>query len=130
MSMKCRCGSDDKLILKSGAIVRKNDNQPHVCLGQDKPTDFSNDDYLKNKQKEIQEKPTTKSKPAGTKAVIDLNLPISLQNFVTVEHAKIKSIENILTDLDVTLAKNPQKLGMYIKIIADNYEHYEQRLKK
>ena len=31
-SPKCRCGSDEKLVIKGGVILRARDDKPHICL--------------------------------------------------------------------------------------------------
>ena len=30
--MKCRCGSDDRIIFTNGKLMRVADDKPHVCL--------------------------------------------------------------------------------------------------
>ncbi len=33
-SMKCRCGSGDKIQFKDGKITRISDGKPHICLDE------------------------------------------------------------------------------------------------
>jgi len=89
MSMKCRCGSDDKLILKAGAIVRKVDSLPHVCMGQEKPTTFD---------KEV--------KPEST-----------ITEYTRKQNLILEEMEHVLIEENPELKNNVQKLGMKMKII-------------
>lgn len=111
MSMKCRCGSDDKLVVQDGKVVRTADNKPHVCIGQEKPTNFSNDEFLKKKQKEIL---VAKSMSPVTAYTIKQNLIL-------------EEMEHVLIEEDPKLEKNVQKLGMKLKII---YQSMPDDMKK
>lgn len=33
-SMKCRCGSGDKIQFKKGKMIRVSDGKPHICLDE------------------------------------------------------------------------------------------------
>ena len=33
-TIKCRCGSDDKIIYKDGQMTREADGKPHICLDE------------------------------------------------------------------------------------------------
>ena len=33
-SMKCRCGSGDKIKFKEGKMTRESDGKPHICLDE------------------------------------------------------------------------------------------------
>ena len=42
-SPKCRCGSDEKLVIKGGEILRVKDDKPHICLDDiDRVPEFKN----------------------------------------------------------------------------------------
>lgn len=101
--MKCRCGSDDQLVLKDNSIVREGDSMPHICLGETEPTKFLTNDENEIKPKEEpvkEESPITK---------------------YTIQQDKIlNEMEIALIDRDPTLKSNVQKLGMKLKIIYYN----------
>jgi len=100
MSMKCNCGSDDKLISKDGAIVRKADNMPHICLGQTKPTQFLN------------EKPQQKTNESLTK---------EFDNFCAENHPRLKAFEKWVLDHDKESATNGQRLGLIMNQLNNQW---------
>lgn len=118
MSMKCRCGSNDKLVLKDGKVINTKDGNPHICIGETQPKDFSSDEYLKKKQNEIMLESSKKNKDE----------PESKITKYTREHNLIlEEMEHVLIDEDPKLKTNVQKLGMKLKII---YQGMPEDIKK
>lgn len=105
---KCRCGSDDKLKLKDGIFVRAKDNEPHYC---------------KYSPKKVTQTTTTQA-PDSTQP--GLKEDTNLVTKVTAAFHEIHAIEQILKDVDDTLANNPPKLGMYIKLVSDKLAQVKQ----
>ena len=106
MSLKCRCGSDDRLSFDGNQIIRIADKKSHVCLDEDTSSkeekQEDRDEYLKNKQKEIM---------LGTKE------ESMVASYIKRENNILNEIENVLIKQDYSLKDNVQKLGMKMKII-------------
>jgi len=107
MSMKCRCGSKDKLQIKNNEIINQ-DGRKHICLGKTEPTNFSNDAFLKKKKNEIMLQAETDTDP---KPESEITKYTRKQNLI------LEEIEHVLIDEDPSLKTNVQKLGMKMKII-------------
>jgi len=109
MSMKCRCGSDDRLSFDGNQIVRIADKKSHVCLDEDTSSkeekqkqQEDRDEYLMKKQKEI---------IFGTKE------ESMISSYTKRENDILNEIENVLIEQDSSLKCNVAKLGMKMKII-------------
>lgn len=106
MSMKCRCGSDDKIIFIDDIATRAVDNKQHICLGaKHAPT-----------AEEIGINPTKQEEHAAdaTKGKI--------KNQIREAYRYIKLIETTLLEEDIEvydgkLQTNLPKLGMVVKMV-------------
>jgi len=106
-TMKCRCGSDDKLIIVKGIITRKADNKPHVCLGN---------------QDTIAPEPPTPAEAAAEIGIIPAPGETYTIEKIRAAYKHIRLIEKTLLDEDVEvydgkLQNNLPKLGMIMKMV-------------
>jgi len=108
-TMKCRCGSNDKIIFVKGVMIRKADNKPHVCLGAEQaPTTAEAAAELGIKHEEQLSKGHT--------------IKQATKNKIREAYSHIRLIEETLLEEDIEvydgkLKDNLPKLGMMIKMV-------------
>jgi len=106
-SMKCRCGSDDKLKVIDSVIVRIADNKSHICLGQE--SKVADTKFLENKQKEIKSEQKNEQ------------IPKILADFCDKNYPRIKAFRKWIKDNDPTEAQNGQSLGLSLNQLNNQW---------
>ena len=104
MSLKCRCGSEDKIRFVDGNMIRELDHKPHICL----------DGFLKSRQEQIRQKCIVNQ---DTHSIFDQKRLGEIDECLE----RLCMIEEIVTEkLTVDgMTPNPAKVGMYMKFIYD-----------